>query len=259
MKIEASANIVNKKELFNLHTPESPLQIINDPLLRKHNVTLTIKRDDLLHPIIHGNKWRKLKYNLVEANANNINHLLTFGGAFSNHLYAFAAATKLAGFKGTAIVRGPHLDVNNPTLRFVRSCGVNLVAVSRKTYRERSEPEYLQQLAQNYPDALIIPEGGTNSNAIRGVAELAQNLPKHDYLLTPTGSGGTLAGLLQGKTRQEVLGIAVLKNAQYLEEQIKQLSGATSQIWRLLHDFHHGGYGRFSDDLWRFCKKMKSI
>lgn len=234
--------------------PESPLQPLRDPLLTKHGVRLSIKRDDLLHPIIHGNKWRKLKYNLVAFAQSGKSELLTFGGAFSNHLYASAAAGKIFRIPTHAIVRGPQLDEYNPTLRFARACGMRLHPVTRIEYRQRNCPEYLEQLQQRFSKAYILPEGGTNAAALKGVAELAQSLPEHQFLACATGSGGTLAGLLSGHTQTQVLGIAVLKNAEYLQQEITQFQPQPNRDWRLLCDHHDGGYGHFSPELWRFCQ-----
>ncbi|MBS3797254.1 pyridoxal-phosphate dependent enzyme [Pseudoalteromonas sp. BDTF-M6] len=234
--------------------PESPLQQIQDALLTKHGVRLSIKRDDLLHPIIHGNKWRKLKYNLVAFAHSGKSELLTFGGAFSNHLYASAAAGKIFRLSTRAIVRGPQLDQRNPTLRFAKACGMQLHPVTRIEYRQRNSPEYLEQLQQRFTKAFILPEGGTNAAALKGVAELANSLPEHQFLVCATGSGGTLAGLLSGQTQTQVMGIAVLKNAEYLKTQIAKLQPSPNCDWRLLCDHHDAGYGRFSPELWRFCQ-----
>ncbi len=229
---------------------------LHDPLIKKRRITVSIKRDDLLHPIIHGNKWRKLKYNLVDFTRSGKSELLTFGGPFSNHLYATAAAGKIFNIPTRGIVRGPFLDDSNPTLRFARACDMKLHPVSRLEYRQRCESDYLQRLQGTYPDAFIVPEGGTNEAALKGVKELAASLPEHDFLLCPTGSGGTLAGLLAGHTRKEVLGIAVLKKANYLVPEINELASAPKCDWQLMTEYHDGGYGRFSSALWDFCQWM---
>ena len=237
---------------------ESPMQQIHHPLLRHHNVQLSIKRDDLYHPLIQGNKWRKLKYNLAAFQASECRQLLTFGGPFSNHLYATAAAGKLFGISTIGIVRGPELDMHNPTLRFAHACGMKLVAVTRKDYRLRQQKDYLSELKQRFGNVYILPEGGTNHAALRGVAELAQKLPGHDYLVCATGSGGTLAGLCAGHTQRKVLGIAVLKNADYLNHEISKLTSTHHCDWQLMQHFHDGGYGRFSDKQWRFCQDFRA-
>lgn len=240
--------------------PESPIQEIRHPLLEQKQVKLAIKRDDLLHPVISGNKWRKLKYNLIHMQSKGCDSFVTFGGAFSNHLYASAMACKTFNLKGHAIVRGPILDEQNPTIRMARACGMTLHVVDRKTYRLRNDGDYLQTLQSEFPKSFIIPEGGTNQAALSGVIELAQSLPPSNYVVCATGSGGTIAGLAKGSpTNTNVIGIAVLKQADYLNNEISQLltnshSGAS---WQLLTNHHYGGYGKFTDDVWTFCQLMR--
>lgn len=237
----------------------SQIQQIDSSFLKKRNIYLGIKRDDLLHPLISGNKWRKLKYNLAYMQKINKTELLTFGGAFSNHIHACAAAGKEFNIKTHAIIRGPELDNNNPTIQFAKHCGMNLHVVNRIEYRKRHDTEYLYVLQERFPNAYIIPEGGTNEHALLGCQELVQSLPEHNYLVCPTGSGGTLAGLIEGSaSTTQVIGIAVLKQAEYLSEEIKKLSArANNQTnWQLLTEFHDGGYGKFSPELWQFCQDM---
>ncbi|MCF6434844.1 pyridoxal-phosphate dependent enzyme [Pseudoalteromonas sp. MMG022] len=241
--------------------PESPIQIICHPMLVEKQLTLQVKRDDLLHPHISGNKWRKLKYNLIAMQQQKKSALVTFSGPFSNHLYAVSMACKLFGIEGHVIVRGPQLDENNPTIRMARACGVKIHTVDRATYRLRNQPDYLTDLQNAYPHCYIIPEGGSNLAAVQGVKELALSLPQSDYVLCATGSGGTLAGLIAGcEKHTNVIGIAVLKQAQYLEQDIIKLVPQAQQHtnWQLLCDYHNGGYGKFSADLWQFCKAMKT-
>lgn len=236
------------------------IQQIDSSFLKKRNIYLGIKRDDLLHPLIGGNKWRKLKYNLAHMQKVNKTELLTFGGAFSNHIHACAAAGKEFDIKTRAIIRGPQLDEDNPTIRFAKQCGMQLHVVNRIEYRQRHDEAYLQSLQVRFPNAFILPEGGTNEYALLGCKELVDSLPKHDYLICPTGSGGTLAGLIEGsKLNTQIIGIAVLKQAQYLKEEIKKLSSKAKNQnnWQLLTDFHGGGYGRFTPSLWQFCQDMQ--
>ncbi|MEM6982226.1 MAG: pyridoxal-phosphate dependent enzyme [Pseudomonadota bacterium] len=238
----------------------SYLQTITSELLTDKKITLTIKRDDLLHPLISGNKWRKLKYNLVRMQQLGKSELLTFGGAFSNHIHACAAAGKEFNLTTHAIVRGPQLDLNNPTLKFAQQRGMQLHAVNRIEYKQRHDEAYLAALQARFPNAYILPEGGTNSFAIEGCKELAQSLPEHDYLICPTGSGGTLAGLIEGSSNKiNLLGIAVLKQADYLRDEIRALSpkAKSQNNWQLLTQFHGGGYGRFTAELWQFCQHMQ--
>jgi len=238
----------------------SPLQQIDSLELKKRNISLCIKRDDLLHPLINGNKWRKLKYNLIEMQAQNKHELVTFGGAFSNHIHACAAAGKHFNFRTHGIIRGPELDLHNPTIEFAKQCNMQLYPVTRIEYRERHSDEYLAQLQQRFPNAYLLPEGGTNQAALQGCKELAQSLPESDYIICPTGSGGTLAGLIEGaKPHTQVIGIAVLKQADYLINEIKALSlrANTQSNWQLLCDYHGGGCGKFSAELWHFCQTMQ--
>jgi 1-aminocyclopropane-1-carboxylate deaminase len=239
----------------------SPIKQIHCNLLKQKNISLQIKRDDLLHPLISGNKWRKLKYNLTRMQQLKKTELLTFGGAFSNHVHACAAAGQYFNIKTHAIIRGPHLDSNNPTLQFAKQCGMQLHAVTRLEYKQRNQADYLAELQTRFPNAYIVPEGGSNQFAIEGCKELAQSLPEHHYLICPTGSGGTLAGLIEGSSlNTTVIGIAVLKQADYLRDEIKALSprAALNNNWQLLTEFHDGGYGRFSPALWQFCQQMSA-
>ena len=243
---------------FNINE-HSYFQPISNKLLAEKNITLNIKRDDLLHPVISGNKWRKLKYNLARMQQQGKTELLTFGGAFSNHIHACAAAGKEFNLVTHAIVRGPDLDLNNPTLKFAKQCGMQLHVVNRLEYRQRNDKAYLSALQARFPNAYILPEGGTNEFALEGCKELAQSLPEHDYLICPTGSGGTLAGLIEGSSNKStLLGIAVLKQADYLRDEIRALSprAKSQNNWQLLTQFHDGGYGRFTSELWQFCQYM---
>ncbi len=162
---------------------------------------LSVKRDDLLHSDISGNKWRKLKFNLIEASSRQIDHILSFGGAYSNHIHALAAAGFLLGFKTSAVIRGEASYVSNPTLKQASAWGMNLQFVTREQYRKRNEGEYLHQLQKQYPETLIVPEGGSNVFALAGIAEAVQEIQEQskksvEHIVTATGSGGTLAGLI---------------------------------------------------------------
>lgn len=247
-------------EMDKLDFPESPIQQIRAPELDAAGVSLHIKRDDLLHPTIQGNKWRKLKYNLKAMKQAQKSALLTFAGPFSNHLYATAMACKQFGIQGSAIIRGPQLDQNNPTIRFANACDITLHAVSRQEYRLRNDPDYLAQLQHRFPDTFIVPEGGSNQYALQGCQELAQSLPESNFVCCAVGSGGTLAGMLDGLSSDcQLLGISVLKGAQYLNNEVQRLNPHAAQHtnWQILHDYHDGGYGKFSASLWQFCLRMR--
>jgi 1-aminocyclopropane-1-carboxylate deaminase len=233
--------------------PNSPLQTLHHPLFIQHKVQVKIKRDDLIHPQISGNKWRKLKFTLQQVKKNNFAGIVSFGGAYSNHIHALAYAGKHYNIPTSAIIRGEESYANNATLSQAQDWGMKLTFVDRKTYKKRDEPEYLSLLQNQYPNHLIVPEGGSNKLALQGVAEVITELNQQtefDYLLCPVGSGGTIAGLITGATaKQHILGIAVLKNAEYLCETIRQLLPEDckhKKQWQLLTDFHRGGYAKFN-------------
>jgi len=251
---------------------QSPLQVISHPLLTEKNIFLSVKRDDLIHPTISGNKWRKLKFNLLHAEAQGIKNLLSFGGAYSNHIHALAAAAHLFNFNVTGIIRGEAHYASNPTLSQAQAWGMQLQFVDRKTYRLKAQQDYLTQLALDYPNTYLIPEGGTNAFAIPGVeevvSELMQQIPQHniqqiDHLFTATGSAGTLSGLISGAIKHspntKVHGIAVLKNADYLNQVVPELVPNATQVnWQLHTQFHEGGYGKVSTALAEFCQQFTS-
>ncbi|MFT5814506.1 MAG: 1-aminocyclopropane-1-carboxylate deaminase, partial [Psychroserpens sp.] len=189
----------------------SVLQPITHPIFIQHNITVQVKRDDQTHHIISGNKWRKLKYNLRYAKAIGAEGIITFGGCFSNHIHACAFACQQQQLPVIGIIRGEEHNQDNYTLAWSKHWGMQLSFVDRKTYRLRSEDSYLQQLQQQYPNHFIIPEGGSNSLALTGVAEVMNELKlqsEFDTIITPVGSGGTLAGLIMGDQAQHnLLGI----------------------------------------------------
>ena len=237
----------------------SPLQIIETILSKQHGVNLLIKRDDLIHPTISGNKWRKLKYNLKHAKKSGSKLIISFGGAYSNHLHALAFAAQDVGIKVHAIVRGEY-DPLNPTIAAIKVQGVTVEFVSRLEYRQRNDAQYISQLQHKYPNATIIPEGGTNELAVQGVAELIDELPMSeiDYICVPCGSGGTTAGLLSRlPVNTKVISVPVLKNAAYLKEQIASLIRPlqwdnTNLLFIEGYDF--GGYGKIKPELLAFIE-----
>lgn len=233
-----------------MHT-KSILEKISHPLFEKHQLIVSIKRDDNIHPVISGNKWRKLKFNLHFAKENNYTGIISFGGSFSNHIHALAFACQQQGLKSIGIIRGEPNYASNYTLTMAQQWGMSLNFVDRKTYRLRDDNDYLKNLQQKYPDYLLIPEGGSNKLALGGVGEIITELNQQcefHVLLTPVGSGGTLAGLIQADNNQhQLLGIAVLKQDGYLAEQVNHLLSDDSHFnnWQILSEFHRGGYAKF--------------
>ncbi|MFM5661817.1 1-aminocyclopropane-1-carboxylate deaminase/D-cysteine desulfhydrase [Aeromonas veronii] len=238
----------------------SPLHRLHHPLLTRYGVELWCKRDDLIHPAISGNKWRKLKYHLLHAKEHGKRHLLSFGGAYSNHIHALAAAGCQSGLRTTGIIRGEYDAVSNSTLRDARRWGMDLVFVDRQSYRRRQDPDWLAQF--DAPDTLIVPEGGSSPLAIPGVAELVGEVPfSPDLWVLPCASGGTLAGLIAGKQdREQILAIAVLKGGGFIADEVCRLHPAAASIpgWRIALDHHDGGYAKFSPALWQWVQDFSA-
>ncbi|MCX2741312.1 1-aminocyclopropane-1-carboxylate deaminase/D-cysteine desulfhydrase [Pontibacter anaerobius] len=237
---------------------EAPLQKLEDKLLQEQGVELWVKREDLLHPHISGNKWRKLKYNLQEAKRLGHYTLLTFGGAYSNHIAATAAAGKEYGFKTIGIIRGEeHLPLN-PTLSFAASCGMELHYISREKYRQKSEPGFQEELLQTFGEVYLLPEGGTNLLAVKGCAEIVQDIDiQYDYICCALGTGGTFAGIVAGLAGEHnALGFPALKGGEFLQQEVEQLvqaySGQHYGNWQLITDYHFGGYAKVKPELLAF-------
>jgi len=231
----------------------SIIQTISHPIFTKQQLIVKIKRDDLIHPIISGNKWRKLQGNLQHAKTNNYQGILSFGGGYSNHIHALAFACYQQKIPSIAIIRGEAHYQSNFTLSWARHWGMLLIFVDRKTYRRRTDSDYLTELQQEFPNYFIVPEGGSNQLALSGVGETIDELNQQtefDSLMLPVGSGGTLAGLVKAdKGQHNILGIAVLKQGEYLREAVTDLlpnKVINYQNWQILTDFHRGGYAKFS-------------
>lgn len=238
------------RRLFDAATP-SPLQHVSHPLLTRHGLELRIKRDDLLHPRISGNKWRKLKYVLRQAVSERAAGLLSFGGAWSNHLHALAAAGQALDLPTLGVVRGEPEYADNPTLADARHWGMTLAFVDRRQYRRRQDPDWLAALAADHPGYHLIPEGGSCALALPGVAELWQELAPADALILPVASGGTLAGLLSARPAATLItGYAVLKGDGWLAQTVSELypPAARDPGWRLRLGHHGGGYAKCPAD-----------
>lgn len=223
-----------------------------------NNIKLIIKREDLLHPHISGNKFRKLKYNVIEAQKQKADKLLTFGGAYSNHIAATAAAGKEYGIATLGVIRGEEI-VNkidaNPTLSFARDCGMQFKFISRETYRNKSTPEYIEELYKEFGMFYLLPEGGTNELAVKGCEEILTEEDKaFTYITCAIGTGGTIAGLINtALPHQKVLGFPALKHAG-LSADIAKF--AKQDNWELIEDYHFGGYGKINENLVNFINKF---
>ena len=189
--------------------------------------------------------------------------LLTFGGAYSNHIYAAAAAAKACGVESIGIIRGEERLPLNSTLAFAAGQGMQLHYVSREAYRKKAEPEFIADLKKKFGDFYLIPEGGTNGWAIKGCAEWAQQLReiKFDCLCLPVGTGGTIAGLVSGLGGRNVIGFAALKNADFLSDEVRSLvldyTGKEFPNWRIETQYHFGGYAKSNKELQDFIQSFE--
>jgi D-cysteine desulfhydrase len=238
---------------------ETIAQNIPDQQISFHDITLIIRRLDLVHPQISGNKFFKLKYNFLEAKRQGYQHILSFGGAYSNHIAATAFAAQQFGFKSVGVIRGEELADRplNPTLATAQQFGMQLHFVSRDEYRRKQRPEYLAELARHFPEHYVIPEGGTNALAIRGCQEiLKENDAKFDVICCAVGTGGTITGVIKASyTHQKVLGFSALKGS-FLEDEIAQLTKKTN--WNILDDYCCGGYAKTSVALMQFIRDFEA-
>ena len=224
------------------------------------SISISIKREDLLQPIISGNKFRKLKYNLKEAIKQKKSKLVTFGGAFSNHILAVAAAGKELGFETIGIIRGDELAdkiLENPTLFKAQKLGMKFKFVDREMYRNKNEIDFRRRLELEFQDFYLLPEGGTNELAIQGCEEILTDLDNDfDFICCPVGTGGTISGVINcSKESQQVLGFPALCG-DFLKEDIRKF--ATKSNWNLITDYDFGGYAKVSDELIRFMNDFYS-
>ncbi|HET9052620.1 MAG TPA: pyridoxal-phosphate dependent enzyme, partial [Cyclobacteriaceae bacterium] len=248
--VQISVKMLDFESIIEIPTP---LQNMKAELFDRWGVDVWVKRDDLTHPFISGNKFRKLQYNLLQAEKEGKDRLITFGGAYSNHLAAFAFACREFGFRGKAVVRGEELKADSsPTLAFAHSMGIELEFVSREAYRNK------QELVGNTDD-YVIPEGGSNAVALPGVGAIIAEIGAFDYLLTACGTGGTMAGLLQAAPPEAtIIGVSALKGGDFLEEEVVRLLGRPfPENAHLETGFHFGGYARHTPELIRFIRSFE--
>ena len=241
----------------------TPLQIIREPLFAERGVEVWLKRDDLTHPHIQGNKWRKLRYNLVEAREEGHTTLLTFGGVYSNHIYATAAAGKQFGFKTIGIIRGEPTDTPTDTLQFAAENGMRILFMDRAHYRMKDDPDSIESLRVQLGRFYLIPEGGTNHLALPGCIEMVNEIKEtYDYICLASGTGGTLAGVVAALYgRHKAIGFSALKGADTLTPLVTSLvqdyTGQTFDNWHITFDYHQGGYARVTPELIDFIKAFK--
>ncbi len=228
------------------------------PISFSDNISVCIKREDLLHPFISGNKFRKLKYNIAFAKAQQLETLVTFGGAYSNHIAATAAAAKVNGLQAVGIIRGEELGNDleqtlseNPTLHFAHDQGMKFHFVKRSAYREKEEAATVKALLESLPSPYLIPEGGSNELAVKGCTEILTPADaQYNFVCCSVGTGGTLKGLIAAAdAHQHILGFPALKSS-YIKDELKDW--ATHNRWSLINDYHFGGYAKVSKELITF-------
>ena len=232
---------------------------LKSEIIEQSEVKLLIKREDQNHPFVSGNKWWKLKYNLEEALKTGQTTLLTFGGAYSNHIYATAAAAQELGLKSIGIIRGEETLPLNHTLSFAKASAMQLHYVSREAYRNKTDISFIEQLHHRLGDFYLIPEGGTNELAVKGCTEFAKQLSAEvdfDYLCLPVGTGGTIAGIIAGLDEsKKIIGFPSLKGATFLEDEI--IKYTAKKNWQLVYDYHFGGYAKVTKELTEFMDQFE--
>lgn len=259
--------MAERQHIFD--TNKSTLDTLDSEFLRSHNVQLAVKRDDLIHEQVSGNKWRKLKYNVEACLSSRCNRILTFGGAYSNHLLATASAANQLNLKSIGIVRGDELSVDsNQTLRDCNALGMELVFVTRDQYKERYESQYHEVLKLEYPSTFIVPEGGANYHGIVGCTEIFHEIPDDiDDIFVAQGTTTTSCGLLLPMKRHQCLHvIPALKGFDSLHEMkwLLNYSGIETEFImelmaqvEVLDEYHFGGYGKYDNTLLSFMVKFE--
>lgn len=225
-----------------------------------HGMKITVKRLDLVHPQISGNKFFKLKYNFLDAQRQGFKKVLTFGGAYSNHIAAAAYAAHACGFASAGMIRGEELAARplNPTLQTAQQFGMQLRFISREQYRQKHTAEFLAQLQADYPEHYVIPEGGTNALAIQGCREILteNDVNNFDLICCAAGTGGTIAGLIEAsRPQQRILGFSALKGL-FLNDEVAKLTAKTN--WEIIDDYCCGGYAKTTPELLQFIRLFEA-
>jgi len=240
-------------------------QRLDDDLFKRKELNVFVLRDDLIHPFVSGNKWRKLKYNIENFRQEAKEYLITFGGAYSNHIVATASAGKEYGIKTIGIIRGEELKSHsNSSLRFAEQCGMKLIFVSREKYRELREKNSLVVSELRIPDSrlYILPEGGSNELAVKGCSEITKDIPvDFDFIACACGTGTTLAGITSSlKNHQQAIGVSVFKGMETSCSELRIFANVRIHEMRvkMLYDYHFGGYGKSTTELEDFCSLFYS-
>ncbi len=239
-----------------------PLFKVNSDFITSKGLELFVYRLDLNHPTISGNKLYKLKYNLEEAKKLKNETLLTFGGAFSNHIAASASAGKEYGFGTIGIIRGEEPTELNSTLKFAKECGMELHFVSRSLYQDKEElNKYVLEKFSN-KNYYSIPEGGSNELGIKGCEEITKDIPiDFDFVCCACGTGSTIAGItLSLKEHQKAIGFQILKGEKYIQTEVEKwltVFKSNAKNWEINEEFHFGGYAKLKPELLNFMLEFE--
>ena len=240
--------------------PDPPLEDVSAFFKNDSGITMSVLRLDKVHPVVSGNKWYKLKYNLVAALDKGFSQVITFGGAYSNHLIATAAAAQEAGIKAIGIVRGLHAAAHlTPTLQACTDLGMELHFVSREDYTLKDDPAFLQSLTGKYGWSFIIPEGGNNEWGRAGTADIAAFIAETaTHICLPVGTGTTLAGIRNAlPTDKEIVGFTAMKDGGYLQEKIAgHLHPGQNKNWHLEADYCFNGFAKTTSELNQFMQSF---
>lgn len=248
----------------------SPLQELHHPSFEEKDIKVWIKRDDLIHEEISGNKWRKLSLNIEKFQQGKFEKIITFGGPYANHIAATAAACRELSIPSIGYIRGQELSYkSNDTLKKAHQDGMELIFISRSAYAQRNEKEFQLKIQEKHENNLLIPEGGSNFHGVMGCVEIVKELPvEPNYLITACGTGTTAAGLLMGTSDTIVVGVPVLKGGDFIRENVIELlqySGfieediqEAMQRFQLETGYHFGGYGKWTEDLTKMIRQVES-
>ncbi len=252
------------KKHFNLRLP-SPL--VEMPFKDFSDYTIYAKRDDLINCFISGNKYRKLKYNIIQVIKEGAKEIVAFGGAFSNLLHTLSYISSKLGVDATFYIRGDGYDSDNPTLKFIKNNGVKLNFISRTEFRLIREEDYFKKIREKHPYCYIIPEGGSNNLAVPGSAEIVDEITEQlgkspDYIVMDLGTGGTFAGVLSKlNSKTKLVGISAIKGVDWRKTLTKIFEGDATFIeknnWEVFEDYNFNGFARFNDELINFINNFK--
>ena len=230
----------------------SPLVELKGQLLEEKKINVFVKRDDLIHHIVSGNKWRKLKYNLEQADLQGKKQILTFGGAFSNHLIATATIGQLLGYKTIGVIRGEEPAELSDTLIDCKKMGMKLLFVSRNEYKNKDDPDFIDSLASDFGNYYLIPEGGSNDLGSFGCKDIVEEIEiEFDFICCAAGTGTTAAGVLNALTKENLLVVPALKGGDFLKEEVLAFENNKLKEDQLhfFSNYHFGGYAKVSQDL----------